>query len=277
MENPFGTESRLSLTAGKSGERTVLEECFCRAPFKLMKPFYPNGKGDMELMLMSVSAGIMAGDSQEIQIQVKAGARLSITTQSYEKLHKMAPGASASRKSVIRVEDGGFLSYQPLPVIPFAQSDFSGDTEIILEGPDAGLIYSEILSCGRAARGERFQYRRYQNRIAVSCEGVLRYADNTLYLPAGGGAGADSSLPFMEMEETGAYEGHTHLANLLILNRELPEGWPDEVRLLFSQAEEEEIQGGVTRLSHGYVVKILGNPAQELLDLIEKIRMLGEI
>ena len=39
MENSFGTESRLSITAGRRGEKTVLEDCFFRAPFKIMKPF----------------------------------------------------------------------------------------------------------------------------------------------------------------------------------------------------------------------------------------------
>ena len=183
MENSFGTESRLSITAGRRGEKTVLEDCFFRAPFKIMKPFCPEGTEGMELMIMSVSAGILAGDSQEIQIEVKKGARLFLTTQSFEKVHKMEPGGRAFRKSRIRVENGGFLSYQPLPVIPFAGADFSGDTQILLEGPEAGLIYSEILSCGRAARGERFLYRRYQNRILVSCGEVPLYADNTIYLP----------------------------------------------------------------------------------------------
>ena len=134
MENSFGTESRLSITAGRRGEKTVLEDCFFRAPFKIMKPFCPEGTEGMELMIMSVSAGILAGDSQEIQIEVKKGARLFLTTQSFEKVHKMEPGGRAFRKSRIRVENGGFLSYQPLPVIPFAGSDFPGTRRSFWKG-----------------------------------------------------------------------------------------------------------------------------------------------
>ena len=51
MENSFGTEPRLSITAGRRGEKTVLEDCFFRAPFKIMKPFCPEGTEGMELMM----------------------------------------------------------------------------------------------------------------------------------------------------------------------------------------------------------------------------------
>lgn len=276
MENSFGTESRLSITAGRRGEKTVLEDCFFRAPFKIMKPFCPEGTEGMELMIMSVSAGILAGDSQEIQIEVKKGARLFLTTQSFEKVHKMEPGGRAFRNSRIRVENGGFLSYQPLPVIPFAGADFSGDTQILLEGPEAGLIYSEILSCGRAARGERFLYRRYQNRILVSCGDVPLYADNTIYLPRRQGMEEkkeEGGLSFMDMEETGFYEGHTHLANLILLNLNLPENFINRVREILEEAGKRGIQGGVTETgSDGFAVKILGNQAQSLSYLLEEIR-----
>ena len=34
----------------------------------------------------------------------------------------------------------------------------------------------------------------------------------------------------MDMEETGFYEGHTHLANLILLNLNLPENFINRVR-----------------------------------------------
>lgn len=272
-ENSFGRESRLWIKAAGGKEGTRLEDCFFRAPYKIMKPFYREEGKMMELMVMSASAGIMGGDRQQVEIQVGKGAKLAVTTQSYEKIHKMDPGDWAERHIAIWVEEGGFLQYQPLPVIPFAGSDFRSKVDIQLKGPGAGLVYSEVLSCGRAARGERFQYRRYVNQIQISCGKKLVYGDNTIYLPEHGDSLKDQEeLEPMEMEEIGFFEGFTHLANLIILNCPMGQDWQDRVRERIEEEEINHIRGGVTRLGEmGYVVKLLGLQGEKLTLLLTEL------
>ena len=199
----------------------------------------------VQVMVMSVSAGIMAGDAQRIDVHVGTGAALQVTSQAFEKIHRMDEGGRATRRVRLRVDAGGYLDYRPLPQIPFAGSAFASDTRIELASPTARLVYGEVLSCGRAARQERFAYRSYRNRVEVRVAGAPVFIDNTVYepappvasmqpLPDGGSflmgaspAGArtddapytgDAPLAGMDMEGFGLYEGFTHLANLVLVN-----------------------------------------------------------
>ncbi|MDO5422356.1 MAG: urease accessory protein UreD [Eubacteriales bacterium] len=258
MENPFGKVSRVSLTAGPKEGRTILEDVGFTAPFKIMQPFYEER---MRVMLMSASAGILAGDCQEFHIWVKKGASMEFFSQSYEKIHKMNEGC-AKRMAKIRVEDGGELIYRPLPTIPFAQSAFESRLQVELGGTGAKMMLQEVLSCGRAASGERFAYRFYYNLVEVRREGRLIYLDNTRFEPER-----------FSMEETGMYEGATHLANLVLFGYERDEEWFRKVRELVDGTEG--VFGGASRLAEGdVVVRMLGGPAQKLEDLLEVVREL---
>lgn len=157
-------------------------------------------------MPLCASAGIMAGDSQEFSYHVKEGADLEILSQSFEKIHKMDEG-SASRTIEVQVDKNAALYYYPQPVIPFAQSAFDSKMTIHLEDETSKLFLLEIISCGRNAHEERFQYRRFSSKVLLYRGEKLIYRDNTRYEP-----------DKMPMEGIGLYEGYTHMANLFCLN-----------------------------------------------------------
>ncbi|MCD8013171.1 MAG: urease accessory protein UreD [Lachnospiraceae bacterium] len=257
MENKFGKLSKLHLIAGVKDGRTVIEDLSFTAPFKIMRPFYEK-KDFMTVMLLTASAGIMAGDRQEWNLLVRENANLEFTSQAYEKIHKMEDGW-AERRAHITVEPGGCLYYTPLPTIPFAGSDFRNMLEVSLSNDSSRFIFSEILSCGRVAHGEEFRYSRYQNLITIFQNEKLVYRDNTRYDPF-----------LADMRGFGMYEGYTHLANLLICNVEKSDDWVREVRSMMD--ETEGLEGGVTRTAAGHIaVRILGRSGQQLTGRISRI------
>ena len=80
--NKFGRVSELRLVACERGGRTVLTEAAATMPFKVMHPFevpaaslcgaagVPGlAQKAAEVMVMSASAGIMAGDAQSIDLR----------------------------------------------------------------------------------------------------------------------------------------------------------------------------------------------------------------
>ena len=138
--------------------RTILEDLSFTAPYKIMMPFEKEN-GGIQIMPLCASAGIMAGDSQEFSYHVKEGADLEVLSQSFEKIHKMDEG-SATRTIEVQVDKNATLYYYPQPVIPFAQSAFDSKMTIHLEDATSRLFLLEIISCGRNAHDERFQYRR---------------------------------------------------------------------------------------------------------------------
>ncbi len=292
-DNKFGRVSELRLVAQTRGEKTVLADVHATMPFHVMHPFEVPTAGLVatagatglapraaEVMVMSASAGIMAGDLQRIDVTVGAGAALAVTSQAFEKIHRMEEGRAASRASTLTVDNGGYLDYSPQPMIPFADSSFSATTRVNLAGPDSRFVYQEILSCGRAARGERFGYRSFTNHVRVDVVGRPVYLDNVVFDPA-----------IMPMEDLGLYEGFSHLGNLVLINCQVGDAaftaardyLRDETGVIGAAAGSpvgaatgsEAISGGITRLATGDVcVRLLGHRAQRLEDVLARVRTL---
>lgn len=290
MDNKFGKVSRISACAALKDGKTILEDLSFTAPYKIMTPFEKEN-GGIQIMPLCASAGIMAGDSQEFSYHVKEGADLEILSQSFEKIHKMDEG-SASRTIEVQVDKNAALYYYPQPVIPFAQSAFDSKMTIHLEDETSKLFLLEIISCGRNAHEERFQYRRFSSKVLLYRGEKLIYRDNTRY-------GPDK----MPMEGIGLYEGYTHMANLFLsklCNRDNVDGGKEtnidgmDIKKQMNSSgtgrtsdrtaelqekiwqildEDSEIDGGVTRLTTGdLALRIFGHRAQKLQQIAEKIK-----
>ena len=290
MDNKFGKVSRISACAALKDGKTILEDLSFTAPYKIMTPFEKEN-GGIQIMPLCASAGIMAGDSQEFSYHVKEGADLEILSQSFEKIHKMDEG-SASRTIEVQVDKNAALYYYPQPVIPFAQSAFDSKMTIHLEDETSKLFLLEIISCGRNAHEERFQYRRFSSKVLLYRGEKLIYRDNTRYEP-----------DKMPMEGIGLYEGYTHMANLFLsklCNRDNVDGGKEtnidgmDIKKQMNSSgtgrtsdrtaelqekiwqildEDSEIDGGVTRLTTGDLdLRIFGHRAQKLQQIAEKIK-----
>ena len=290
MDNKFGKVSRISACAALKDGKTILEDLSFTAPYKIMTPFEKEN-GGIQIMPLCASAGIMAGDSQEFSYHVKEGADLEILSQSFEKIHKMDEG-SASRTIEVQVDKNAALYYYPQPVIPFAQSAFDSKMTIHLEDETSKLFLLEIISCGRNAHEERFQYRRFSSKVLLYRGEKLIYRDNTRYEPGK-----------MPMEGIGLYEGYTHMANLFLsklCNRDNVDGGKEtnidgmDIKKQMNSSgtgrtsdrtaelqekiwqildEDSEIDGGVTRLTTGdLALRIFGHRAQKLQQIAEKIK-----
>lgn len=269
MTNQFGKTSEMRIKASARDGKTILEDVYFTAPYKIMQPFEKeDGSGGISIMPLCASAGIMAGDVQKFDYQVGAGADLEILSQSFEKIHKM-DGGSARREIRVAVASGGTLCYNPQPVIPFAGSAFDSDMEIRLADETSKLFLLDILSCGRAVSGERFAYRRFSSKVRIYRREKLVYLDNTRYEPEK-----------MPMEGLGMYEGYSHLANIFLTGcmgetgafeaektRELQE----KIWGIIESAAD--CDGGVSRLASGdLAVRIFGNRAQVLQEIAAKIK-----
>ena len=256
MNNQFGKLSKLHLTAAYREGKTIMEDVSFTAPFKIMHPFYEK-KDFMTVMLLTASAGIMAGDRQEIDICVREHSNMEFVSQAYEKIHRMEKDC-AKRQVHLTVGDHACLHYMPLPAIPFAGSDYQCAVDVKLENETSQFVFSEILSCGRIAHGEEFQYHRFQNKICIYQKGQIVYRDNACYKPER-----------MDMRNFGMYEGFTHLANMVICNKQKSDDWVLQVRELLDISKDME--GGVTRTSVGHIVRILGRNAHKLTEITERI------
>ena len=260
--NQFGKTSEMRIKASARDGKTILEDVYFTAPYKIMKPFEKeDGSSGISVMPLCASAGIMAGDVQKFDYSVGTGADLEILSQSFEKIHKMDEG-SASREIRVEVAAGGSLYYNPQPVIPFAGSAFDSKMEIRLADGTSKLFLLDILSCGRSVSGERFAYRRFCSKVEIYRGEKLVYRDNTCYEPEK-----------MPMEGLGMYEGYSHMANIFLTTSDREDARELQEKIWGIFEENLDCEGGVSQLASGdLAVRIFGNRAQILQGIAEKIK-----
>lgn len=92
---------RLSLSTAFDGQKPLLRTYF-RSPFKVYSPFYDH-KGWAKYISMCGSAGVLAGDENEIKLFVGENCKVIFTDQGYQKLFNTNGGVSKqSIKLVVR-------------------------------------------------------------------------------------------------------------------------------------------------------------------------------
>lgn len=227
--------SLFSVTAGSRSGKTVVKDIRFTAPIKAAKPFYR--ENHTEVMMMTASAGMLDGDSYDIQIEAEAGAALKITGQSSTKIFR-AGDRGAEQSVRLCVRNGGALLYAPPPIIPFGGSIFRSSTEVRLES-GARFAYSEVISCGRSGMGERFLFSSFLSRTAVYSGKHLCLLDNTRLIPEEA-----------DLSGTGFFEGKTHIGMLYCVN--------------FEPACTQFGDFAISRAEKGTIVRAVAGSAEEI-------------
>lgn len=172
-----GREGRLRLVFRKDSG-TVLSEQFAEAPFHAQRAMYcEESLPEMAyLYMMSSSGGILDGDSHQTEITLDEGAVVHLTTQGATRIHGM--GLAGARQTV-RMDLGrdSYLELIPDQIIPYRDSRYVQKTSITAHD-SATLVYTEVLSSGRLAMDESFQYEScLLETVATDRDGRIRFAD----------------------------------------------------------------------------------------------------
>ena len=138
--------------------KTYVKSLMSKAPFLIQKAMYPDSDHPKfaHIYMMSSSGGILQGDEQKIDIIMGKNSRARITNQSATKIYKMEDGY-ASQYINIRCQEGSYLEFVPHQIIPFKSSRFYQEVNLEVD-ENAVLIYSEIISAGRIASGEKYDF-----------------------------------------------------------------------------------------------------------------------
>ena len=126
--------------------------------------------------------GLIAGDRIEMDIEVAAGAQLYLGTQASTKVYR-SDGPVARQEFTAKVGAGGLLVALPDPVTPFATARFH-QTQSIDCAASADLVWLDGVTCGRAARDERWDFTSYISSLELRVDGCPRLRD-MLRLEAG--------------------------------------------------------------------------------------------
>ena len=157
--------------------KTYIKSLLSKAPFLIQKAIYPDTSYPhfAHIYMMSSSGGILQGDEQKIDVVMGRNSAARITTQSATKIYKME-GGYASQYINIHNQEGSYLEFIPHQIIPFKSSRFYQEVNLEVE-ENAVLIYSEIISAGRIASGEKFDFDLCFLRTSAHRNGQMLFTD----------------------------------------------------------------------------------------------------
>lgn len=119
---------------------------------------------------------MVAGDKTCLRVEVDAGARCFLGSQSSTKIYRNPSGLPCAHELHATVGEEALLVLAPDPVQCFAESAYEQIQRFDLAAT-ANLVVVDWFSGGRAARGEQWQFRRYASRNEVYREGRLILLD----------------------------------------------------------------------------------------------------
>ncbi|HKX82053.1 MAG TPA: urease accessory protein UreD [Nitrososphaera sp.] len=168
-----------------STSKTAIRHQEVAAPLLVQRALYPDAKipGMAHVYVMSSAGGVLQGD--RLLVRVEAGGRTMarITTQSATKLYRMDKGY-AVQEVEISANESSYLEFFPKQLIPYRSSRFLQDVTI-RTAPGSTVLYSETLSTGRNASGERFDFDACFLRVrGIDSADKLLFADSCNILPA---------------------------------------------------------------------------------------------
>jgi urease accessory protein len=144
-----GKTGYLRLGFEQRGSHTILADLDRRAPFMAQRALYPDpALPDQAWLFMITTSGcVLQGDRLALEIELAAGARAHVTTQSATKVHSMDANYAVQTQAITLAE-GAYLEFMPEPLIPHRRARFLSDTRISI-APTATLLYGEIIQPGR--------------------------------------------------------------------------------------------------------------------------------
>lgn len=140
--------------------RSVLHDLYRVAPLLVQQALYwDEAMPELPICsIISVGGGILQGDRYKIDISVGEGACAQVNSQGANRIHRMDANYASQYQTVI-MEAGAYLEYLPDFNIPYRNSRFINQTDIIID-ESATLLYGEMMMSGRKHHheSERFGF-----------------------------------------------------------------------------------------------------------------------
>lgn len=242
--------------------KTIVTKQFSQVPLQIQRVLYlENSLPEMAyLYVISPSGGILQGDRYRTDILLKNNAIAHVTTQGATRIYSMNAN-SASQILNITVNENCYLEYIPDQIIPYKNSRYY--QKVNLEVHDnATLIYSEIITPGRVAMEESFEYDIcYLRTHCKNQTGIMRILENTKIEPKK-----------QKLNNLGVFGEYNIVGTVYILTRK--KDVVDIENSINEYIKDKNLRTvGTSILSDesGIIIRILGTKTDSIFDVIYKI------
>ncbi len=249
----------LELQTNNEG-KTVITRQFSQVPLQIQRALYPEvSLPDMAyLYVVSPSGGILQGDRYTTDVLLKNKANVHMTTQGATRIYGMNSNF-ASQIVNITVDEDCYLEYIPEQIIPYKNSRYYQKVNLNVH-ENSTLIYSEILTPGRVAMSESFDYDIcYLRTHCKNQDKKIRFLENTKVKPKK-----------QRLNDFGIFGEYEIVGTVYILTRK-----KDVVELEGMINKNIRISDGYVGTSilpdeSGIVIRILANKTDSISDVIFK-------
>lgn len=153
---------------------TRLTGQWVRPPLHLAKAYHAD---DWEIsILTSPTAGLLDNDQLEVEATVAAGAKAALISPAACRVHTMHAGYATVRQHYT-VEAGATLDVWPAPLILQKGAALRQVTRLDVAA-DATVLLCEVVTPGRAAFGEAFEFTEWRSQLRIYREGSLLAYEN---------------------------------------------------------------------------------------------------
>ena len=242
--------------------KTVVTRQFSQVPLQFQRALYPeNSLPEMAyLYVISPSGGILQGDRYRTDVLLKNKAIAHMTTQGATSIYSMNANF-ASQILNITVDENCYLEYIPDQIIPFKNSRYYQKVNLSVHN-NSTLIYSEILTPGRVAMGESFEYDIcYLRTHCKNQDKKIRFIENTKIEPKK-----------QRLEDFGILGEYKIVGTVYILTRK--EDVIDLENTINEDIRNTDVVSVGTSIlpdESGIVIRILGKKTDSVFDIIFKI------
>jgi urease accessory protein len=140
----------------------VVARALAASPLRVLTP-RNHGDGAW-VFLTTFGGGLVDGDRIDVDVEVGPEATALLGTQSATKVYR-SPRGCAFRLG-IRVAEGAAIAVVPDPVVCFAGARYVQRVDVTLDAGGSVLLLDGY-TCGRAARGERWQFASFDTRTTI--------------------------------------------------------------------------------------------------------------
>lgn len=247
----------LSLTfRRKSTGQTYIADQYFKIPMQIMPPHYQDNDGTAFVYLLNTGGGVLHNDRYMTELIAEKGSRVLITSPSSNKLYKMEDGY-AELINHITVKEGAVMEYLPEHNVPYAKSHTYQETEIHMD-KGAVLIASDMVTAGRVAMGEVFEYDLYASRTKIYVDGKLRIYDNSRMDPEN-----------TAMEKLGYMEGFLTNGTIYVYQENLSNELPEKLNSIQHNGNVKFAAGKID--DDFMIIRFLGNSMIDLKEMIDTV------
>lgn len=251
----------LELRSNSSG-KTVITKQFCQVPLQIQRALYPEEAipNMAYIYIISPSGGILQGDRYRIDILLKKDSISHFTSQGASRIYSMNLN-SASQILNITLEENCYLEFIPDQIIPFKNSRYYQKVNLNIN-ENSTLIYSEILTPGRVAMKEAFEYDIcFLRTQCYNQDKKLIFQENTKIEPKK-----------QKITKFGILEDNTIFGTVYILTKKTNVNELEEsINNITRKSNECLIGTSILPNDSGIVIRILGKETENIIKEIFKI------